>query len=547
MSGQTSGQIRVLALTTRKRVTAAWVDDVRNRLGLDDQLRLELLSVFPPAGRVRAERIDVVDLSRVPWRPVVPVAGDGLATWGGARKTTARALRASRKALLRARRGRIDLEAPRALEIACATSRELARRAAGADVVVALDGPAVRSVAALGRRTPSPLLVFGPRRVRPALEAAGRVLPGVAGEEAAEQSGRASTALPEVPDAEARVLIAPANYAGQAHAWAEAVRRHVDGATALNVQVGAHPHFPFECHHEVDRETFAGSLDWRLAMRSWVEREFTHVIVEANRAVLGHATNGENHTRELRRAGKRVALLSHGSDARIPSVHMANEKWHAYDEAPPATLEALERVSRINCDFYNSYDGTVFVSTPGLRAFVPAAVWLPLVVDVDLWHRDDEPMEREVPIVAHIPSSWQKGSNKIDPVLESLQERGLIEYRRLQNLSRAEMPEAYGTADIVVEQFGIADYSTAAVEAMSGGRVVVSRVADEVRAHVREQTGLELPIVEANPETLEQVILDLVADRARAKAVAREGRAFAREVHDGRRSGRILGEWIAGD
>ena len=153
-------------------------------------------------------------------------------------------------------------------------------------------------------------------------------------------------------------------------------------------------------------------------------------------------------------------------------------------------------------------------------------------------------MAREVPIVAHVPSSAQKGSHFIDPILTSLHERGVIEYRRVEGVPHHQMPRLYGTADIMVEQFGIADYSTAACEAMAAGRVVVSRVADNVRKHVRKETGRDLPIAEANPETLEQVILGLVEDRDGARALASEGRRFVGEVHDGRLSAKVLKAWL---
>jgi hypothetical protein len=132
----------------------------------------------------------------------------------------------------------------------------------------------------------------------------------------------------------------------------------------------------------------------------------------------------------------------------------------------------------------------------------------------------------------------------IDPVLERLAAAGHIEYLRVEGVPFDEMTELYGGADIVVEQFGIADYSAAACEAMAAGRVVVSRVADAVRERVRDRTGLELPVVEANPLTLEQVVLDLVADRDRAREVAARGRLYARTVHDGTRSAEVLAPWL---
>ena len=88
------------------------------------------------------------------------------------------------------------------------------------------------------------------------------------------------------PPVRANLLIAPANYAGQARAWAQAVRSHVPDATAMNLRAGLLPRpFPTDC--TVDSTTYAGDLEWRLRWRRRVMETFTHVIVEANLPVLG--------------------------------------------------------------------------------------------------------------------------------------------------------------------------------------------------------------------------------------------------------------------
>ena len=87
------------------------------------------------------------------------------------------------------------------------------------------------------------------------------------------------------------------------------------------------------------------------------------------------------------------------------------------------------------------------------------------------------------------------------------------------------MPEVYGTADIVLDQFALGIYGVAACEALVAGRVVVSHVAEFTRDAVRERTGLELPIVEARADRLESVLRIVVAERERySRALQRPGR-----------------------
>ena len=47
-------------------------------------------------------------------------------------------------------------------------------------------------------------------------------------------------------------------------------------------------------------------------------------------------------------------------------------------------------------------------------------------------------------------------------------------------------------------------------------------------------------MVEATPETVEEVLVSVLEDRERFAEVAAAGVAFARELHDGRLSARVL-------
>ncbi len=105
------------------------------------------------------------------------------------------------------------------------------------------------------------------------------------------------------------------------------------------------------------------------------------------------------------------------------------------------------------------------------------------------------------------------------------------------------MPDVIGDADIVVDQLRIGLYGVAAAEALAAGRIVVSYVGDAVRHRVRSLTGREVPIVEADPDTLGDVVTGLIADRDAAERAA-AGPGFAAELHDGSRSALALTSWL---
>jgi glycosyltransferase involved in cell wall biosynthesis len=181
------------------------------------------------------------------------------------------------------------------------------------------------------------------------------------------------------------------------------------------------------------------------------------------------------------------------------------------------------------------------VSTPDLLVDAPYATWCPVVVDPQEWACDTVPLTRPVPLVVHVPSNPViKGSAVIEAALGALATRGLIEFRSITGVPHAAMRELYRGADIVVDQMRIGNYGVAAAEALAAGRVVVSHVDDQVRAAARQAAGADLPVVEANPDTLADVVAGLIADPNRARAVAGAGPGFVRTLHSGAAAARAL-------
>ncbi len=349
--------------------------------------------------------------------------------------------------------------------------------------------------------------------------------------------------VPTASPGDVRLLVAPLNYAGQGWEWARALRTHSPGAWAMNMVVRTPNDFRHPADLVVPLGVYAASTRWQRAAFASVADGFTHVMIEAEKqpfgALLDETTTGQ--ARRLRDRGVDVVMLCHGTDVRSPSRHRATEPESPFHDTMAAQAETLERIAEHNRRTLAEVAAPVLVSTPGLLDDVPEARWLPVVVDVERWQTSRPPRSDGRPVVAHAPSSSAvKGSEAIDPVLLRLHEEGLIEYLRLSGVPYDEMPAAYQSADIVVDQLRLGDYGVAACEAMAAGRVVVGHVSPATRAVVAERTGLPLPVVEADRSTLEGVIRGLVAEPQSAATSAERGVAFVRAVHDGRMSAEIL-------
>lgn len=363
---------------------------------------------------------------------------------------------------------------------------------------------------------------------------------------------RPAPTFPAAPGTTVRLLVAPANFAGQGWAWARAAEAHLNGVGATVMSM-AGDIYDFPADYRVSRQLYRHP-NWQLRQERHVTASFTHVLIEAARPVLGprHGDDCAGDVAALRRHGLSVALVAHGSDIRLPSRHAEREPDSPF--ARPADhdeLARLERLAQRRGAVFNGFDGPTFVSTPDLLLDAPTAVWLPVVVEPDRWRAERPALDRPIPVVVHAPSNpWLKGSDVIDDVVGELAGRGLVEYRRLTGVPAAQMPAALADADIVIDQLRMGLYGVAACEAMAAGRLVVSYVGDHVREHVRREIGVEPPIVEAAVATLRDVlvrVLDQQGGRDEARQLAASGPEFVRSAHDGRGSAQALGQWLGGN
>jgi len=348
------------------------------------------------------------------------------------------------------------------------------------------------------------------------------------------------------PEAPTRLFIGPANFAAQGHAWARAAER-LPGVGAVAMQYRGAGDYGFPADYSVSEAIWTFSRRWGLAQRDAVGEGFTHVLIEAERSLFGAAFDKvvAREVAWLRARGIIVGMICHGTDVRLPSRHATLDEHSPFRDADPQWVAALEARARANQTILNRVGAPEFVSTPEMLLDRPGATWLPIVVDPARWETSSPVLANEIPVVLHAPTNpLVKGTHRVEPVVEALQAEGLLDYRRVIKVRASEMPALYADADIVLEQFALGMYSVTAVEAMAAGRLVVAHVHEQVRDVVRRQTGLEIPVVSATPDSLEAVLRDVAARPEHYRAIAASGPAFVRAVHDGAESARVLAPFL---
>lgn len=355
-------------------------------------------------------------------------------------------------------------------------------------------------------------------------------------------------ARPKDPSSSVRLLIAPANYASQAYYWARAAEK-LPGVSAQNLAFGysssGHVAAPDTV---IEPNVGRHSRIWARKQRDEILRGFTHVLYEAERPILGGLYDHDviMEIRDLQHHGIQVAMLSHGSDVRTPSRHIELEPYSPFVEPLDGLTAGLVARCARNHEVLNAFEVPKFVSTPDLLNYVPDATWLPTLTDEARWESlPTVQLGVRPPVVLHVPSrSALKGTRTISAAMRPLEAAGLIEYVEAERVPYAEMPAMVSRADVVIDQLTMGLYGVASVEAMLAGRLVVAQAGSHIRNYVEHATGWPLPIVEANPDTIYDVIRNIAEHPDEYKSRIIQGREFASEVHSASRVAAALENFL---
>ncbi len=356
--------------------------------------------------------------------------------------------------------------------------------------------------------------------------------------------------LPQLRDTAVRLVIGPANSAGQGYQWARALERAYPDVAAISMHGFGVNAFQPEVDLRVPVAVYQRSGSWQAAFEAYLGQQ-THVVWESGRPLLGrrYGTEVVREISQLSGQGVQGALLFHGSDIRPPSLHANQNPWSPFRDST-ALGRTLEDTASRNAALAAGAKVPVFVSTPDLLQWLPTATWFPVVVDSTRWRAAaakaaaKQPSDGP-PVVAHAPSHpWLKGTDRIEPMLRRLADEGVIEYRQVVGVPHASMPAFYADADIMLDQFVLGIYGVATCEAMASGRLVMSHVDDFTRSQVRERTGLELPVHEATIDSLETELRRAAAEPEAFEDLRTAGPDFVDAVHDGSRSAAAMAPFL---
>lgn len=144
---------------------------------------------------------------------------------------------------------------------------------------------------------------------------------------------------------------------------------------------------------------------------------------------------------------------------------------------------------------------------------------------------------KKKPLLLHSPSApTAKGTKYICEAIKKLKEKYDFDFILVEGMERSKAMEIMSQCDVYIDQLILGAYGLAAVEAMAFGKPVV--------CYINPITGrdypADLPIVNANPDTITEQLEILVKDAILRNKLGKQGREYVEKYHDEKNIARDL-------
>jgi hypothetical protein len=233
--------------------------------------------------------------------------------------------------------------------------------------------------------------------------------------------------------------------------------------------------------------------------------------------------------RFVRRRRRRVVMEFAGSEARLPSTAGADNPHYV----PPETCDEAA-IERSLAEWAALCGGHAIVADHNLdrelqRHFDRLHV-VGLRVDTASFEPAPPAVTARRPVLVHAPSNPRiKGTLAVRRSVRELRSTGLdFEYVEVHGLAHDAARRIYARADLVVDQLCIGAHGVFALEAMSLAKPVVCYI----RPDLVGRYPPDLPLINANPDSLTPVLADWLTRPADRRELGIASRTYAEREHD---------------
>lgn len=244
-----------------------------------------------------------------------------------------------------------------------------------------------------------------------------------------------------------------------------------------------------------------------------------------------------------RQAGKRLYTYAYGADHRTREKNLALGKWNFCSECPDPGVYCVcdDAGGAAMLQVIREYSTAVVAHGLAMK-LIPGARNVPyLTVDVKKVSPGPSRSQRDGKlVVGHFPNhGYFKGTKYLQGAIDALQAEGhAVELLQLSGRPHNEILAAMQTIDVLVDQLISGSFGLTAVEAMASGCPVICYLHDGVAVAEREAC----PVIEANPDTIKQVLHQLISDRTRLSDAGAAGPHYVRKNYSVEALGKHLAD-----
>jgi len=242
----------------------------------------------------------------------------------------------------------------------------------------------------------------------------------------------------------------------------------------------------------------------------------------------------------LKLFNKKIIVTFQGDDIRQADYCKKNYKiTFANDVSKNYYLKGSDDYKRWVAAQFEKHADIIYSLNPDLLNVLPAkAKFLPYTnINLDSWKSLDTNRNKKnnETTIVHAPTDRSvKGTKYIVDAIDKLKREGLkFNFILVENMTREKAKKIYMKSDIMVDQLLAGWYGGLAVELMALGKPVIAYIRKEDMQFIPRQMEKELPIINATPQTIYQVLKNyLVNNRDKLVEIGKKSRIYVEKWHD---------------
>lgn len=136
----------------------------------------------------------------------------------------------------------------------------------------------------------------------------------------------------------------------------------------------------------------------------------------------------------------------------------------------------------------------------------------------------------DIPLLLHVPTNPEiKGTEHIIQAVKNLKQKGLkFEFKMVRQLTQKNFFELLSQCDVYIDELKCGGHGMTAVESMAMGKPTISYIRDDL---IKKYPS-DLPLVKANPDTIEEVLEELIKDAELRSKIGFLSRKYVEKYHD---------------